>query len=78
MGIMSVAARVGGVVSPFVLMLADIHPNLHFEVLGLISFLAGIFYFFLPETYGRPTTETIEDLIALVKTVDTPRVKVGE
>ena len=65
MGIVSVAARVGGIVCPFILMLGDVKVNLQFAVLGLIAFTAGVFNMLLPETLGRSAPQTIADMLAL-------------
>lgn len=67
MGIVSVSARIGGMVAPFILMLGDIVPNLQFTVLGLLTFLSGILNLKLPETLGRPMPETVADVLALRK-----------
>ncbi|XP_042855678.1 solute carrier family 22 member 15-like isoform X2 [Penaeus japonicus] len=63
-GIVSVAARVGGIVAPFILMLGDYVPNMQFTVFGLMTFLAGILNLKLPETLGQPMPENITDVIA--------------
>lgn len=67
MGVVSVAARVGGILSPIILMLGDIIPNLQFTVLGMMTLLAGFLNLKLPETLGQPMPETISDIIALGK-----------
>ncbi|XP_069985725.1 organic cation transporter protein isoform X4 [Penaeus vannamei] len=63
-GIVSVAARVGGIVAPFILMLGDFIPNMQFTVFGLMTFLAGVLNLKLPETLGQPMPENIADVIA--------------
>lgn len=65
MGVVSVAARVGGILSPIILMLGDILPNLHFTILGIMTLLAGFLNLKLPETLGQPMPETIADVISL-------------
>ncbi|KAF2366510.1 Major facilitator sugar transporter-like [Trinorchestia longiramus] len=64
-GIVSVAARVGGILSPFMLMLGDLLPNLQYIVLGLLSLTAGLLNTQLPETLGRIMPETVEDVLDL-------------
>lgn len=63
MGIMSVAARIGGILAPFIVLLGDTHPNLQFTVFGLLSVLAGAGNLKLPETLGRPLPEKIQDML---------------
>lgn len=65
MGIVSVAARIGGIMAPFIIMLGDYIPNLHFSFLGLMAFSAGLLNMKLPETLGKPMPETIDDILAL-------------
>lgn len=68
MGIVSVAARIGGIVAPFILMLGDVIPNLQFTAFGLMTFAAGVLNLKLPETMGQPMTECIADILALKHT----------
>ena len=63
-GIVSVAARIGGIVSPFILMLSDVYPSLQFTFLGILTLVAGLLNLLLPETLGRPMPETIADVLA--------------
>ncbi|KAK7078545.1 hypothetical protein SK128_015727 [Halocaridina rubra] len=65
MGIVSVAARIGGIISPFILMLGDVLPNLQFTALGLMTFLSGLLNLKLPETMGLPMPESIADILAM-------------
>lgn len=65
MGIVSVAARVGGVLAPFILMLGEVIPNLQFTALGIMTFVAGILNMKLPETLGQPMPESVADILAL-------------
>ncbi|CAL4079383.1 unnamed protein product [Meganyctiphanes norvegica] len=73
MGIVSVAARVGGIMAPFIIMLGDYIPNLQFSFLGLMTVSAGLLNMKLPETMGRPMPETIDDILAL-RTTEGPGV----
>lgn len=68
MGIVSVAARFGGIVSPFILMLGDVVPNLQFTALGAMTFIAGLLNLKLPETMGQPMPESVADILALRST----------
>jgi len=63
MGLVSFAARVGGILSPYLAKLGSFGvPNLHFILFGTISLTSGYLNSRLPETAGRPLPETIEDL----------------
>ncbi|XP_042237331.1 solute carrier family 22 member 15-like isoform X2 [Homarus americanus] len=64
-GILSVAARVGGMLAPLILMLGEVTPNLQFTVLGLMTFAAGMLNLKLPETLGQPLPECVADILAL-------------
>ncbi|XP_068240906.1 solute carrier family 22 member 15-like isoform X2 [Palaemon carinicauda] len=68
MGIVSVAARIGGIVSPFILMLGDVFPNLQFTALGAMTFVSGLLNLKLPETMGQPMPESVADILALRNT----------
>lgn len=65
MGLVSVAARIGGMLAPFILMLGDVLPNLQFSALGLLTLLAGLLNLKLPETQGKPMPESVADILAL-------------
>ncbi|XP_069939350.1 solute carrier family 22 member 15-like isoform X2 [Cherax quadricarinatus] len=65
MGIVSVAARVGGMLAPLILMLGDVLPNLQFTALGIMTFVAGVLNLKLPETLGQPMPESVADILAL-------------
>ena len=67
MGLMSVAARVGGIMAPFIVSLGEFIPHLQFTVLGLMSLLAGLLNLRLPETAGSQLPDTISDLSDLLK-----------
>ncbi|XP_071525816.1 solute carrier family 22 member 15-like isoform X2 [Panulirus ornatus] len=65
MGIVSVAARLGGMVAPFILIMGEVLPNLQFTALGIMTFIAGMLNMKLPETLGQPMPESITDVLAL-------------
>ena len=67
MGLVSVAARVGGIMAPFIVSLGEFIPQLQFTVLGLMSLLAGVLNLRLPETAGRQLPDTINDLSDLLR-----------
>ena len=67
MGLVSVAARVGGIMAPFIVSLGEVLPHLQFTVLGLMSLLAGLLNLRLPETAGRQLPDTITDLSDMLR-----------
>jgi len=67
MGLVSVAARVGGIMAPFIVSLGEMIPQLQFTVLGLMSLLAGLLNLRLPETTGKELPDTIQDLSNLLR-----------
>ena len=42
MGLVTVGARLGGILAPFIVMLGDQHENLQFTVFGILSLAAGV------------------------------------
>merc|ERR1712010_332194 len=44
MGLVTVGARLGGILAPFIVMLGDQHENLQFTVFGILSLAAGDSY----------------------------------
>lgn len=62
MGIVSVAARIGGIVSPFMSLLDKVHSGLQFTVLGSLMLVTGLSALLLPETVGQHLPETIEEI----------------
>ena len=72
MGLVSMFARVGGVLAPMIVMLPGDLPFLLFAV---ASFVAGLVILSLPETLGLPLPETVEDCkiddLATYQTVNT-------
>lgn len=62
MGLASVAARIGGIISPFVSLLDDVIPGFQFTILGVVMLVSGLSALLLPETMGKPLPETIHDV----------------
>jgi MFS family permease len=60
LGLVSVGARLGGMVSPFILYVENI--GVPIVILGVLSVCAGVLSLRLPETKGQPTPETLEEL----------------
>ena len=63
---MSVAARVGGIMAPFIVSLGEVIPYLQFTVLGIMSLTAGMLNMKLPETAGRQLPDKINDLLTML------------
>jgi len=63
MGLVSVAARVGGIMAPFIVLLGDHHPNLQFTVFGILSLSSGLINLKLPETMGKRLPDSVKDMI---------------
>ncbi|XP_026871329.2 solute carrier family 22 member 16 isoform X1 [Electrophorus electricus] len=61
----SMMCRVGSVVAPFCVYLADIWVYLPQLIVGILAFIIGVLTLFLPETLGEPLTSTLEEAEAL-------------
>ncbi len=64
MGLVSVAARVGGILAPYIAKMGGILPNLHFLLLGILCLTSGISVAFLIDTKDKPLPESIDDLLS--------------
>ena len=62
----SVAARVGGIMAPFIVSLGEVIPYLQFTVLGIMSLTAGMLNMKLPETAGRQLPDKVNDLLTML------------
>jgi len=63
MGLVSVAARVGGIMAPFIVLLGEYYPNLQFTVFGILALSSGIINLQLPETMGKRLPDSVKDMI---------------
>ncbi|XP_077408622.1 solute carrier family 22 member 16 [Vanacampus margaritifer] len=61
----SMMCRVGSVVAPFCVYLADVWIHLPQLIVGILAFVIGILTLLLPETLGQPLTSTLEEAEAL-------------
>ncbi|KAJ8270608.1 hypothetical protein GJAV_G00117090 [Gymnothorax javanicus] len=61
----SMICRVGSVVAPFCVYLADVWIHLPQLIVGILALGTGLLTLWLPETLGRPLTNTIEEAAAL-------------
>ncbi|KAJ8355687.1 hypothetical protein SKAU_G00184810 [Synaphobranchus kaupii] len=64
----SMMCRVGSVVAPFCVYLADIWIYLPQLIVGILAFIFGVLTLRLPETLGMPLTNTLEEAAALGST----------
>ncbi|XP_007517133.1 solute carrier family 22 member 13 isoform X4 [Erinaceus europaeus] len=62
MGLVGVFSRIGGILTPLVILLADYHEALPKVIYGSLPIAAGLLCILLPETRGQPLKDTIEDL----------------
>ncbi|CAG5928025.1 unnamed protein product [Menidia menidia] len=61
----SMMCRVGSVVAPFCVYLADIWQYLPQLIVGILAFIIGVLTLLLPETLGEPLTTTLEEAESL-------------
>ncbi|XP_038078075.1 organic cation transporter protein-like [Patiria miniata] len=61
LGMSSLAARIGGILSPIILLLGDYLESLPLIVFGSSAVLAGFLVLLLPETKGRKLPQTLEE-----------------
>ncbi|XP_038078074.1 solute carrier family 22 member 13-like [Patiria miniata] len=61
LGMSSLAARIGGILSPIILLLGDYLESLPLIVFGSSAVLAGLLVLLLPETKGRKLPQTLEE-----------------
>ena len=61
MGMASVCARVGGMVAPQFLVLADFYKPLPLLLFGILSLIGGAMCLLLPETKGKPLPQNFEE-----------------
>lgn len=62
MGVCSMASRIGGICSPFVVFLGVYTRPLPMMIFGMCSFSAGLLSLVLPETLNKPLPESLEEI----------------
>mmetsp|Transcript_5474 Transcript_5474/g.17615 ORF Transcript_5474/g.17615 Transcript_5474/m.17615 type:complete len:148 (+) Transcript_5474:284-727(+) len=62
----SQVARIGGFLSPLLLLAGDRSPHVPYAVWGALSLLAGVATWLLPELCGEGSLESVADLRQLV------------
>ena len=63
MGLVSGMGRVGAILSPYIVMAAEVRPGLHFLVFGLLGISGGVASLWLPETKNMPLPDTVGDMV---------------
>jgi len=64
MGLVSVSARVGGIVAPFIVLLGDYYPNLQFTIFGILTLSSGLSNLRLPETMGKKLPDSVSEIVS--------------
>ena len=68
-GIVSASARVGSIMSPFIVMLGEISPGLQFVIFGSLCLTAGFLGLWLPETRNKALPETVEEMLIVKRKI---------
>merc|ERR1719369_2457748 len=63
LGFMSATARIGSILSPFIVMAGETVPGIQFTVFGLLGLTGGILSLWLPETKDKPLPETVSEML---------------
>lgn len=61
LGAASMVARFGGILAPYINLLADVWKPFPLIIFGSLSFVCGLMSLFLPETLNKKLPETIEE-----------------
>ncbi|XP_033954369.1 solute carrier family 22 member 4-like isoform X1 [Pseudochaenichthys georgianus] len=62
MGCCSMAARIGTIISPFIIYLGQYNKSLPYILMGGFALCGALLCFLLPETFGKPLPETMEQM----------------
>ncbi|KAJ8348036.1 hypothetical protein SKAU_G00266250 [Synaphobranchus kaupii] len=62
MGICSMASRLGNISAPYFIYLGTYYKSLPYILMGSLSVFGGLLSLLLPETYGMPLPETINQM----------------
>ncbi|EDO33656.1 predicted protein, partial [Nematostella vectensis] len=62
MGVGSMCARVGAILSPFIVMLVSLDRRIESDIFGVLAVLAAISSLWLPETLNTSLPQTIEEM----------------
>ncbi|XP_006200824.2 solute carrier family 22 member 13 [Vicugna pacos] len=62
LGLVGIFSRIGGILTPFVILLDEYHSALTMLIYGSLPIVAGLLCALLPETRGQTLKDTIDDL----------------
>ncbi|XP_063073411.1 organic cation/carnitine transporter 2-like [Engraulis encrasicolus] len=62
MGTCSMSARIGSIISPFVIYLGNYYKYIPYILIGSLAVLSGLLCYVLPETFGKVLPETIAEM----------------
>lgn len=62
MGLVSIFSRVGGIITPLLMLLEQYHKALPMLIFGSLPVGAGLLCALLPETQGQILKDTLQDL----------------
>lgn len=62
MGLVSIFSRIGGILTPLVMLLEQFHQVLPMLIFGSLPIGAGLLCALLPETRGQTLKDTLQDL----------------
>lgn len=62
MGLVSIFARVSGIITPLVMLLEQYHQAIPMTIFGSFPIGAGLLCALLPETRGQTLKDTLQDL----------------
>lgn len=62
-GLLSAVARVGSILSPFIVMAGETLPGVQFTIFGILGITGGMLSLWLPETKDKPLPETVGDML---------------
>jgi MFS family permease len=63
LGAVSAFARLGGILTPILLLLSSVSLGLPMLMMGCLGLLAGLLSLYLPETLNQPLPETLAELV---------------
>eukprot|EP00074_Homo_sapiens_P087339 XP_016863008.1 solute carrier family 22 member 13 isoform X1 [Homo sapiens] len=62
MGLVGIFSRIGGILTPLVILLGEYHAALPMLIYGSLPIVAGLLCTLLPETHGQGLKDTLQDL----------------
>jgi len=63
LGLLSGTARIGSILSPFIVMAGESVPGIQFTVFGLLGLTGGLLSLSLPETKDKPLPENVSEML---------------